>query len=82
MAAEGIRSFIQSSIFSYKHHEIPLTISIGISAFNKEDNVDTVFERADQALYLAKRSGRNKIQTENDVINKGVFLDHQELLTY
>jgi diguanylate cyclase len=67
IAGEGIRSYIDNSVFSYKDHKIPVTISVGISSFKQNDAVDTVFERADKALYLAKRSGRNKIKTEEDV---------------
>ncbi|MBI5408356.1 MAG: diguanylate cyclase [Nitrospirae bacterium] len=74
-AGEGVRSYIDKSVFSYKNHHIPLTISIGVSSFRKGDDVTTVFERADNALYLAKRSGRNRVKTENDVIAEGAVLD-------
>jgi diguanylate cyclase len=67
IAGEGIRSYIDQSIFSYKDKKIPLTISVGISSFNKNDDINTVFERADKALYLAKNSGRNKIKSEDDL---------------
>ncbi|RJQ13400.1 MAG: GGDEF domain-containing protein [Nitrospiraceae bacterium] len=66
-AGEGIRAYIDKSVFSYKNQKIPLTISVGISAFRKEDDVNAVFERADHALYLAKRTGRNRVKTENDI---------------
>ncbi|WFC12248.1 sensor domain-containing diguanylate cyclase [Aeromonas salmonicida] len=40
--------------------EIPLTVSIGISASQgPQDNVDNMVRRADTALYLAKKQGRN-----------------------
>lgn len=46
-----------------------ITISCGVSAWAKgqEDTVKTLFKRADQALYLAKSSGKNKVvvQTES-----------------
>lgn len=67
IAGEGIRSYINQSVFSYKDNKIPLTISVGISSFNKNDDITTVFERADRALYLAKNSGRNIVKTEDDV---------------
>lgn len=71
IAGEGIRSYIDKSVFSYKNQKIPLTISVGISSFKKEDDVSTVFERADKALYLAKKFGRNKVKTEDDVPAEG-----------
>lgn len=69
-AAEGIRSFIDKSNFSYKNQQIPLTISAGVSAFRIKESGSAVFERADNALYLAKKSGRNQVRNENDIANE------------
>jgi diguanylate cyclase len=66
-AGEHIRNYIDNAVFSYKDQKIPLTVSIGISEFNKEDDVNSVFERADNALYIAKKSGRNTLKSEKDV---------------
>ena len=44
-----------------------ITISIGVSEVREGDNVDTLIKRADNALYLAKDSGRNNVKNENDV---------------
>ncbi|MBI5098489.1 MAG: diguanylate cyclase [Nitrospirae bacterium] len=71
IAGESIRSYIDMSVFSYKNQKIPLTISVGISSFKKGDDVNTVFERSDKALYLAKKSGRNKVKTEDDITAEG-----------
>jgi two-component system cell cycle response regulator len=41
---------------------IPVTISIGIAALRgADDNAAGVLKRADQALYRAKRDGRNRV---------------------
>lgn len=62
---EHLRTKIAESTFLYnKDKEIRLTVSGGISIFKEGDNPGTVFERADKALYNAKRSGRNMIKTE------------------
>jgi diguanylate cyclase (GGDEF)-like protein len=37
-----------------------LTASIGVTAYRREEGDDAVFRRADQALYEAKRRGRNQ----------------------
>ena len=66
-AGEDIRSYIDKASFSYKAQKIPLTMSVGVSAFRKGDNENSVFDRADSALYLAKNSGRNAVKTESDV---------------
>lgn len=36
------------------------TVSIGIADFQKHDTVESLFKKADEALYEAKNSGRNK----------------------
>jgi two-component system cell cycle response regulator len=41
---------------------IPVTLSIGIAALRGEaDNAASLLKRADQALYRAKRDGRNRV---------------------
>jgi len=49
-----------------------ITCSIGISSFSDADDADTMFRRADEALYQAKNSGRNCIKymrKDNGVVN-------------
>ncbi len=42
--------------------EITLSVSIGVSSFHATDEAfDSLFSRADKALYQAKNSGRNKV---------------------
>lgn len=66
-AGEGIRSYIDKSVFHFKGQRVPLKISIGISSFRKESDDDAVFEKADKALFLAKKSGKNQVKSENDI---------------
>ena len=37
------------------------TSCIGISNLKTDDSMASLFERADEALYMSKRSGRNKV---------------------
>jgi len=69
--AEHIRAFIENTIFTFKVNKIRLTITAGVSMFRKTDNASTVFERADAALYLGKKSGRNTVKTEDDIEKSG-----------
>lgn len=38
-----------------------VTCSVGVTMFSPEDDFDSLFGRADQALYHAKESGRNRV---------------------
>jgi two-component system cell cycle response regulator len=43
----------------------PITISIGVAIARPGDTVDTLLQRADEALYQAKNSGRNRVVAQD-----------------
>ena len=55
--AERIRVHIHESKLEGAHS---ITASFGIAEMNEFDTYETLFERADQALYKAKQEGRNR----------------------
>ena len=64
MVAERLRRRIAAEPFAIQQgaRNIPVTISIGLAALRgKNENAATVLKRADQALYRAKRDGRNRV---------------------
>ncbi len=64
MVAERLRRRIAADPFAIQQgaRTVPVTISIGIAALRgKDDNAATLLKRADQALYRAKRDGRNRV---------------------
>jgi diguanylate cyclase len=44
---------------------LPITLSCGIAAFAEGDTVDALMRRADQALYDAKRAGKNRVSLQD-----------------
>ena len=60
--AERVRLIIADTEFTYKQQPLKVTISCGVASFQPKDTPTTLFERADKALYKAKRSGRNKVE--------------------
>jgi two-component system cell cycle response regulator len=63
MVAERLRRRIASEPFPIQKGArlIEVTISIGIAALGSGDDAAAVIKRADQALYRAKRDGRNRV---------------------
>lgn len=61
--AERIRSSVERSVFDAGHGPIPVTISIGVATLEgaRHATPATLLDRADRALYEAKRSGRNRV---------------------
>jgi len=55
-----ILSQINSNKLLYKGDSIKVTVSIGSTKFQQGDTPDTLLNRADKALYEAKRAGKNR----------------------
>lgn len=60
--AERIREHIASSPINLQGNTISVTISIGLCAMVQEDDINSIIEKADQTLYVAKDSGRNCVK--------------------
>lgn len=43
--------------------ETPVTISIGVAEYGGQDSFDAVVKSADEAMYAAKRNGRNRVES-------------------
>ncbi|MBK1672801.1 GGDEF domain-containing protein [Ectothiorhodospira shaposhnikovii] len=43
-------------------NQVSVTASIGLSVSREGDSPDSLFQRADQAMYQAKRAGRNRVE--------------------
>lgn len=58
---EQLRAAVAACPFHFKGERVVITLSAGLAAFAPGEDADTVFERADQALYRAKRAGRDRL---------------------
>ena len=58
--ADRLREKIAAVSFHFKGTPIPVTVSCGITEFRQGDTPESVYERADKALYEAKAEGRNR----------------------
>jgi diguanylate cyclase (GGDEF)-like protein len=61
---ERIRSQVQARPVSVESREVPVTVSVGVSAYRAGDTVASLLGRADAALYRAKSAGRNRVERE------------------
>jgi diguanylate cyclase (GGDEF)-like protein len=62
--ANRIRKRIEASSFTFKGLSIKTSISAGVCQFNTMEppvSTDTLLQLADQALYQAKRAGKNRV---------------------
>jgi diguanylate cyclase (GGDEF)-like protein len=62
--AERVRKRINGDFMNSRDIQLLVTISLGISRARDDDTVDRLIERADAALYAAKRAGRNCVRQE------------------
>lgn len=63
---EKIRLAVASAEFRHRSERVKVTVSCGMAQFRDGDTVEDVFNRADRALYAAKRAGRNCCRTDED----------------
>jgi diguanylate cyclase (GGDEF)-like protein len=60
--AERLRSSVAGEDFSNgKVPDLEITISIGVTEYRQEEEIASFVQRADQAMYLSKQAGRNKV---------------------
>ncbi len=70
MVAEAIRKSIAGKELKRKstgENFGVITVSVGVAAFRPDDSMESFISRADEALYISKNAGRNRVTQE--VIN-------------
>lgn len=66
VASEKLRKAIEKAPFHFKQQPVKITMSFGIAEFSDQHDTDSVFDRADKALYKAKGAGRNQCQLSDE----------------
>ena len=56
--AEHLRDIVYKTNFEKVGN---ITISLGIAEFKENDTISSVFKRADNRLYIAKTTGKNRV---------------------
>ena len=68
--AERIRASIAEAEFQVNGHVIRYTVSIGVSTVDEHvTGVDMLLKLADEALYMSKHQGRNRVTTAAQSVN-------------
>lgn len=59
--AEHLRKLVEGLTLEYNNIKFNITISFGVAEFKDDTSVADLIKRADEALYVAKETGRNKV---------------------
>lgn len=62
ICAERVRSSIEKSVFPDLGPEFKITSSLGLTEYHIREDIGKMIARADEALYLAKKAGRNRVE--------------------
>ncbi|SEJ11396.1 sensor domain-containing diguanylate cyclase [Pseudomonas sp. NFR16] len=62
--AEKIRLLAEQHTYVFTGSALQVTVSLGLTELHPDDTLQSLIARADQALYSAKQSGRNRVCTE------------------
>lgn len=60
--SERVRRAIEATDFETDAGKLSVTVSIGCTSHQMGDTYESLFKRADQALYAAKAGGRNRVE--------------------
>lgn len=60
--AQKVRAAIHDEVIFPDHEDLQVTASAGLTEIRTGDNADSLLSRADEALYLAKENGRDRIE--------------------
>lgn len=59
MTAERIRETVEREVYIFKGNKLPVTITLGVSAYNAGMGISGCVNEADKAMYQGKQKGKN-----------------------
>ena len=68
--AQRLKDKIDHIKISYKGEEFSTTVSMGFAEAERKDTFETILEKCESALYLAKSEGKNCIRSYIDVLTR------------
>ncbi len=60
-AASRIKTVVESDVLRHNEFDVPITLSIGVTEYSFGESTTEFMKRADKAMYISKRQGRNCI---------------------
>lgn len=61
MVSNRIRTTMRDSVVHFEGKDLSVTSSFGVAQYNDNESLENFIDRADEALYRAKKSGRDKV---------------------
>jgi diguanylate cyclase (GGDEF)-like protein len=74
--AERILKAVEQATITSGRTAFKLTVSVGVASFIKGYKKEDLIAKTDEALYEAKRTGRNKVHVYKETNRTGAPLSH------
>ncbi|MEM1187764.1 MAG: diguanylate cyclase [Pseudomonadota bacterium] len=58
---EAVRGAVGTSAFHFEGKPVSITMSAGVTAVREDDTTETIYARADDAMYRSKKGGRDQL---------------------
>ncbi len=65
--AVDLAESVRMQVMAMPYGECEITVSCGVATFSSDDNQQSILRKADNALFAAKNSGRNKVIHESSL---------------